>query len=91
MLQIKCPWCGIRDETEFQYRGDATAVRPDENASIDELFRFAYVRKNPKGWHTEWWLHVRGCRQFIKVVRNTLNHEIAATGWPQDHLEIPSK
>lgn len=91
MLQIKCPWCGIRDETEFQYRGDATVTRPEENASIEELFRFTYIRNNTKGWHTEWWLHVRGCRQFIKVVRNTLTHEIAATGWPQDNLEIPSK
>ena len=24
MHRIDCPWCGTRDEAEFQYQGDAT-------------------------------------------------------------------
>jgi len=57
MLRIPCPWCGVRDESEFRYRGDATRSRPGD-------------------WHTEWWLHVAGCRRLLKVVRHTLTHEI---------------
>ena len=33
MIRIDCPHCGIRDETEFSYRGDATDRRPDESAT----------------------------------------------------------
>jgi len=35
-----------------------------------------YERVNPRDWHTEWWLHVAGCRRLLKVVRHTLTHEI---------------
>lgn len=89
MHQIQCPWCGVRDEAEFQYKGDATVARPSDPADEDGFFRYVYIRDNPKGWHTEWWHHVGGCRQFVKVVRNTLTHEIHATGQPADALEVP--
>ena len=89
MHRIDCPWCGIRDEAEFQYQGDATKIRPKENASEDAFFDYVYARDNPKGWHTEWWHHVGGCRQWVKVVRNTLTHEIHATGGPQSKLKLP--
>ena len=58
MHRIDCPWCGLRDEAEFQYSGDATVTRPEPDASEEEFFRYAYIRENPKGWHTEWWHHV---------------------------------
>ena len=89
MHRIDCPWCGKRDEAEFQYSGDATKVRPNENASEEKFFDYVYLRDNPKGWHTEWWHHVGGCRQWVKVVRNTLTHEIHACGGPQDKLSVP--
>jgi len=89
MHRINCPWCGERDEAEFQYQGDATKARPAENASEAKFFDYVYVRKNPKGWHTEWWHHVGGCRQWVKVVRNTLTHEIHACGVPHDKLPVP--
>ena len=54
MHRIKCPWCGVRDESEFQYQGDATVSRPKFKASEEAFFRYAYVRDNPRGWHTEW-------------------------------------
>lgn len=89
MHRIRCPWCGVRDEAEFQYQGDATVARPSEDGSEAAFYRYVYVRDNPRGWHTEWWHHVGGCRQFVKVVRNTRTHEIAATGWPHEILEVP--
>ena len=89
MHQIRCPWCGVRDEAEFQYRGDATKARPDDDAPVDAFFDFVYERRNPKGWHVEWWHHVGGCRLFVKVVRHTVSHEIHATGLPHEALEVP--
>ena len=43
MHRINCPWCGLRDEAEFQYSGDATVVRPEADASEEEFFRYAYI------------------------------------------------
>jgi len=76
MLRIACPWCGERDETEFRYRGDASRRRPDGGAAQDAFSAYVYERDNRCDWHTEWWLHVGGCRQLLKVVRHTLTHEI---------------
>ena len=73
----------------FQYQGDASVKRPAPNAKEKAFFDYVYQRDNPKGWHTEWWHHVSGCRQWVKVVRNTATHEISATGTPQDRLKLP--
>ena len=76
MLQIPCPWCGVRDESEFRYRGDATQQRPAADAGPAAFHAYVYERVNPRDWHSEWWLHVAGCRRLLKVVRHTLTHEI---------------
>jgi methylglutamate dehydrogenase subunit B len=93
MHLITCPWCGTRDQAEFTYRGDATLTRPDPTAADapDTFFEFTYLRTNPMGWHTEWWHHTGGCRQWVKVVRNTLTHAIAATGAAHDVLKVPAQ
>lgn len=90
MHRIDCPWCGVRDEAEFQYQGDATKTRPAFDAPESDYFEYVYQRDNPRGWHLEWWHHVAGCRQWVKVVRNTLTHEIKETGRAQDQLELPA-
>jgi heterotetrameric sarcosine oxidase delta subunit len=90
MQQIKCPWCGVRDEAEFLYRGDATVKRPAE-ADGDAFYAYVYERANPMGWHIEWWHHAGGCRQWVKVVRNTVTHEIATTGFAGDDLKVPGR
>ena len=89
MHRIDCPWCGVRDEAEFQYQGDASVKRPKETGSDEEFFRYVYIRENPRGWHTEWWHHIGGCRQWVKVVRNTFSHEVSTTGKPHDKLRVP--
>jgi sarcosine oxidase subunit delta len=66
----------VRDESEFRYRGDATRSRPGADAGSDAFSSYVYERENPRDWHTEWWLHVAGCRRLLKVVRHTLTHEI---------------
>ena len=87
MLLLTCPWCGPRAQSEFSYGGDATLERPDpETASDQEWLDFVYLRENPRGPHLEWWHHTGGCRHWLKVVRNTLTHEVIASGAPDSDL-----
>lgn len=76
MLQLRCPWCGPRDEVEFRYRGDASVARPAGDAPLEDFTAYVYVRRNPCGWHREWWLHHAGCRMVFQVERHTLTHEV---------------
>jgi len=87
VLRIPCPWCGVRDEAEFRYKGDATTTRPTADADAGDFVRFVYERANPRGWHAEWWLHVGGCRRLLKVVRHTLTHEIRSVEAPAGAAE----
>lgn len=80
MFRIHCPYCGDRDQLEFSYGGDATVAEPALDAPEDDWFEAVYQRDNPRGPHLEYWHHVGGCRQWIRVRRNTLTHEILATG-----------
>ena len=81
MLYIKCPFCGYRSQKEFTYGGDGTIKRPELNQEIsDEKWNeFVYLRKSPRGKHIELWHHVAGCRQWFKVQRDTVTHEIFQT------------
>jgi heterotetrameric sarcosine oxidase delta subunit len=83
VLRIPCPWCGVRDEVEFRYRGDATRSRPGAEAGIAAFTAYVYARDNPLGWHLEWWLHVAGCRRLLRIERHTLTHEIRWSGAPE--------
>jgi len=76
MLRINCPICGLRDETEFTYGGDASLTRPalEENDTAVWL-DYVFTRSNPRGPHKEYWHHVMGCRQWLIVERDTLTHK----------------
>lgn len=76
MLLIDCPWCGRRDHTEFTYAGDGTLVRPAADAGPEPWHDFVYTRDNPRGPHVELWHHGGGCRQYLRVRRDTLTHAI---------------
>lgn len=78
MLRIPCPWCGVRDETEFRFGGEAHVERPDLEVSDAEWADYLFNRENPKGLHYERWCHVYGCSQWFNVVRDTVTHEIHA-------------
>jgi len=91
MIQIRCPWCGPRDEIEFSYRGDATVRRPAADAPGEAFYDYVYARRNPRGWHKEWWHHSHGCRQYLQVVRHTLTHEVRAVARATDTIELPQE
>jgi heterotetrameric sarcosine oxidase delta subunit len=84
MHRISCLFCGVRDEIEFRYRGDATINRPAPDADASAFTTFVYERTNPAGWHLEWWQHVHGCRLTLKVLRHTVTHDIAWVGRATD-------
>ena len=89
MLYIKCPFCGHRSQNEFAYGGDGTVKRPELNQNIsDEKWNeFLYLRKSPRGKHIELWHHVAGCRQWFKVQRNTVTHEIFQTAKMNEEIK----
>ena len=79
-MRIPCPFCGERDSSEFAYLGDAQPVRPDPVApnAPARFFTAVYLRDNPAGAHEELWYHAYGCRSWVRVIRDTRTHEIAA-------------
>jgi heterotetrameric sarcosine oxidase delta subunit len=76
MLLIPCPWCGPRNQLEFTYGGDATVKRPSPAAPMATWLEFVYLRDNPRGPHQELWHHSAGCRQWLKVIRDTRTHDV---------------
>jgi sarcosine oxidase, subunit delta len=78
MMQLNCPWCGVRDEPEFLCGGAAAIVRPAVDASDQEWAEYLYFRHNPKGVLQERWRHAYGCGQWFNVARNTVTHEVLA-------------
>ncbi|MPV86041.1 sarcosine oxidase subunit delta [Ostreibacterium oceani] len=81
MLKINCPYCGVRDEIEFSYAGEAHIVRPvdGENMTDAEWADYLFNRKNPRGVHLEQWCHTAGCRQFFNAARDTVSNQFIQT------------
>jgi methylglutamate dehydrogenase subunit B len=88
-MLIDCPYCGARDSHEFSYRGDAASTRPDPTAekAAEAFHDYVYLRDNPAGDHLGWWYHGAGCRQWLKVSRNTLTHTINAVRLARDEVK----
>ena len=76
MLQIACPYCGVRDEPEFTFGGPSHITRPPLESSDETWADYLFLRENPASVHYERWLHAFGCNQWFNVARNTLTHEI---------------
>jgi sarcosine oxidase subunit delta len=76
MLQIPCPHCGIRDETEYTFGGPAHVTRPPATVSDTEWTDYLFNRDNPKGIHYERWCHSYGCGRWFNLARDTVTHDI---------------
>ncbi|HSH42346.1 MAG TPA: sarcosine oxidase subunit delta [Arenicellales bacterium] len=86
MIRIPCPFCGVRDHSEFSYGKDASIRYPDLGAPMDEWTAAVFERENIDGVVLETWHHVNGCRMWLVVERDTTSHEIhsvrpAHPGW----------
>ncbi len=80
-MKLPCPFCGTRDAREFSYLGDATLTRPE---TAEAMADYVYLRDNPAGPHRELWYHAQGCRSWLVVERNTLDHSIAGARLARD-------
>jgi len=78
MLQLQCPWCGMRDESEFVCAGTTHIVRPQLSATDADWGHYLFFRENPKGVHRERWRHAFGCGQWFNVARHTVTHAVLA-------------
>jgi sarcosine oxidase, subunit delta len=80
MLSIPCPWCGLRDEVEFRYGGEAHIARPADPDALDDnaWAEYLFIRSNPKGVFAGRWVHSAGCRRWFNLLRDTASHRIIA-------------
>ncbi|MEO0680820.1 MAG: sarcosine oxidase subunit delta, partial [Pseudomonadota bacterium] len=54
-MRLLCPFCGLRDEGEFAYEGDASVVYPPVEADADAWHDAVYLRDQPRGRVRELW------------------------------------
>ncbi|MGI9499453.1 MAG: sarcosine oxidase subunit delta [Geminicoccaceae bacterium] len=76
MIRIPCPFCGVRDHSEFSYGGDGSIKYPALEASKEAWHEAVFQRENIRGVQTETWHHGSGCRMWLLVERDTMTHEI---------------
>ena len=76
MLRINCPFCGVRDHSEFSYGSDASIEYPAIDAPLKEWHDAVFLRENIRGMQSETWHHGSGCRMWLVVERDTMTHEI---------------
>ncbi|GAA2028101.1 sarcosine oxidase subunit delta [Yaniella flava] len=84
MMQINCPWCGLRNATEFRQLGEK-APRPDVATADPKAWReYLYFRDNTWGIAEERWFHSAGCRQYLTLHRDTYaNKALRSEGDPR--------
>jgi sarcosine oxidase, subunit delta len=78
VMQLRCPDCGPRDESEFSCGGTTHISRPDLKASDVAWGEYLFFRDNPKGVHFERWRHTYGCGSWFNLARHTVTHQVLA-------------
>ena len=78
MLQITCPYCGARPESEFTYGGPAGRLRPRFEANLSDVdwSDYLHYRENSRGPYAESWCHAFGCMEWFNMIRHTVTHEV---------------
>jgi sarcosine oxidase, subunit delta len=81
MLEINCPFCGTRAETEFTHGGEGGIARPlnTEEMSDAAWGDYVFMRKNIKGLRHEQWRHASGCGRWFNALRDTVSYKFHST------------
>ena len=83
MIRLPCPYCGLRDASEFGYVDEQQRRPSPGRAGIAGWRSYLYLRRNPAGWNHELWLHRSGCGRYLTVERHTVTNEVRAVGPPR--------
>lgn len=77
MQLFPCPFCGLRNEREFHYAGEAGKTRPDTRAQVSaaDWAAYLYDRTNDKGRVREVWMHLT-CREVFVMERDSATMEV---------------
>ena len=67
MQQFPCPFCGLRNEQEFHFVGEAGKTRPDTASKVSppDWADYLYTQKNAMGEVREVWMHSPCAEIFI--------------------------
>jgi heterotetrameric sarcosine oxidase delta subunit len=76
MLEINCPFCGPRPESEFWCIGEGSTELLEATSSAHAVKDYLYLRSNTGADVTERWVHRYGCAEWLTVVRNTRTNRI---------------
>lgn len=88
MQQFPCPFCGLRDENEFHFAGEAGVERPEPAKKVSDAqwANYLYQQKNIKGSVCEIWIHTP-CREVFVMHRDSVTMVVhsseALREWPQ--------
>jgi sarcosine oxidase, subunit delta len=81
MLEITCPFCGTRSETEFTCGGEGGIARPLQTEALTDAQwgDYVFMRSNIKGLRHEQWRHSSGCGRWFNALRDTVSYRFYAT------------
>ena len=88
MLQVRCPWCGEREETEFSCHGEACVPRPENPDALDDRAwgEYLFFKENVKGLTWERWEHAFGCRRWFVALRDNVSDTFLGFAKPNEPL-----
>ena len=77
MQQFPCPFCGLRNEQEFHFAGEAGKTRPDtmKEVSAEQWSAYLNHNNNPMGETREIWVHLP-CQEYFVMQRDTVTMEV---------------
>lgn len=80
MQQFPCPFCGLRDEREFHFAGEAGKIRPDTTQDISDAdwADYLFFCANAQGRSREIWVHTT-CQEYFIMERDTVTMEVLGT------------
>jgi len=73
-MELHCPFCGIRDVSEFNFRSVAPERKEQSACAL------IYERLNDPNHSLEYWQHVEGCRAWLLITRNPSSGRVHDVG-----------
>ena len=77
MQRFPCPFCGLRDETEFHFAAESGKIRPEPAPDVSDAqwAEYLYGADAVKGVAREVWVHLT-CGEFFVLTRDTVTRDV---------------